>query len=178
MQEATQVFSESSQCFNYRAISPSTLLLSSSIHATQSYNHFLEYLYFLFKNLIYYCCVYVWCVCEREQAFKYVCRGQSTSFRGQLPHYILKTQDKVRWSDLDSKAFTRWTISWPTHLCSLLSDQPWVFCQLWWWRPCNLVLLGSFSEEKNVIMTARKKAQEWEVECVFIYLTVMLGRRM
>lgn len=36
-----------------------------------------------------------------------VCGGQRTSFRGQLSPYILKTQDKVRWSDLDSKAFTR-----------------------------------------------------------------------
>lgn len=40
-------------------------------------------------------------VCEREQAFKYVCGGQKTSFRGQLPPYMLKIQDKVTSRETD-----------------------------------------------------------------------------
>lgn len=44
-------------------------------------------------------CVCVMCV--REPAFKYVCGGQKTRFRGQLPRYMLKTQDKVTSRETD-----------------------------------------------------------------------------
>lgn len=66
--EATQVLSESSKYFNYWAISPSTLPLYFSIHTNRSYTHFLDYLYFLFKNLV--LCIIVMCMCN-------VCVGEN-----------------------------------------------------------------------------------------------------